>query len=673
MPGCVKRAPLNLQRRIAVLETLEELGATSVIDLGCGKGELVGALLSRPRFARVAGMDVSSMALTIAARELKLDRMPDGKRARLSSSRARSPTPTSGCPATTRPCSWRSSSTSTRPGWPRSSRSCSGRPARHRAGDHAEHRVQRPLRGPHRAAPPRPPFRVDPRRVRRLGRPGWPVGTATVPPSGPSARPTLTLGPPTQMAVFIRDRAIRSRARPSSVLVGVSRQRQVDVRRQALQADQVISSDFCRGLVADDENDQTVTPARSTLLHYIVGMRLAAGCSPSSTPPTCSPPPARAWSTWPRSTTCWPTAIVLDVPEEVAVERNATRPDRDFGAPGGDPPAQGPAPLARPDLPRGLPQGARAARRRGDRRARRSRTRSGWNDRRELTGPFDIIGDVHGCRAELESLLGPARLEDAARGRRDPPRGPHGRVRRRPGRPRPRLARRAAPGHGHGGGRHGAVRGGQPRGQAGPRPARAARSRSRTACAESLDQLAAEPTEFRRGRALAFMDGLISHYVLDGGRLVVAHAGLKEAYHGRASGRVRAFALYGDTTGETDEYGLPVRYPWARGLPRPGHGRLRPHARSRGPSGSTTRSASTPACVFGGSADRAALPRARARPGAGRAGVVRAGPAARPGRPAARARRCCDIDDVPAPGTRDHVTPGGSRSPRRTRPRRWRS
>jgi protein phosphatase len=45
---------------------------------------------------------------------------------------------------------------------------------------------------------------------------------------------------------------------------------------------------------------------------------------------------------------------------------------------------------------------------------------------------------------------------------------------------------------------------------------------------------------------------------------VVAHAGLKEAYHGRASARVRSFALYGDTTGETDEYGLPVRYPWAQ-------------------------------------------------------------------------------------------------------------
>ncbi|MEU4578430.1 3' terminal RNA ribose 2'-O-methyltransferase Hen1 [Nonomuraea sp. ATR24] len=79
----VRRTPLNTRRREAVLETLEELGAVSVIDLGCGQGELVGALLSRPRFARVAGMDVSPMALTIAARKLKLERMPDAKRARL--------------------------------------------------------------------------------------------------------------------------------------------------------------------------------------------------------------------------------------------------------------------------------------------------------------------------------------------------------------------------------------------------------------------------------------------------------------------------------------------------------------------------------------------------------------------------------------------------------------
>ncbi len=80
--------------------------------------------------------------------------------------------------------------------------------------------------------------------------------------------------------------------------------------------------------------------------------------------------------------------------------------------------------------------------------------------------------------------------------------------------------------------------------------------------AETLSQLAAEPEEFRK-QVEAFCRGLVSHLVLDAGRLVVAHAGLKQAYHGRASARVRGFALYGDTTGETDEFGLPVRYPWA--------------------------------------------------------------------------------------------------------------
>lgn len=81
-PGA-RAKPLNLKRREAVLAKLEELGASSVIDLGCGQGELVGALLSRARFTKVGGMDVSPMALTIAARKLRLERMPDAKRARL--------------------------------------------------------------------------------------------------------------------------------------------------------------------------------------------------------------------------------------------------------------------------------------------------------------------------------------------------------------------------------------------------------------------------------------------------------------------------------------------------------------------------------------------------------------------------------------------------------------
>ena len=79
---------------------------------------------------------------------------------------------------------------------------------------------------------------------------------------------------------------------------------------------------------------------------------------------------------------------------------------------------------------------------------------------------------------------------------------------------------------------------------------------------ETLEQLEREPPEFRSAVA-GFLDGLVGHYVLDDGNLVVAHAGLKEELQGRASSRVRDFALYGETTGETDEFGLPVRHNWA--------------------------------------------------------------------------------------------------------------
>src|SRR5262249_18337502 len=60
-----------------------------------------------------------------------------------------------------------------------------------------------------------------------------------------------------------------------------------------------------------------------------------------------------------------------------------------------------------------------------------------------------------------------------------------------------------------------------------------------------------------------FLDALVSHYVFDDGRLVVAHAGMKEEMQGRGSAKVRDFALFGETTGETDEFGLPIRYNWA--------------------------------------------------------------------------------------------------------------
>jgi protein phosphatase len=189
-----------------------------------------------------------------------------------------------------------------------------------------------------------------------------------------------------------------------------------------------------------------------------------------------------------------------------------------------------------------------------------------FNDLRHQSGPFDVIGDIHGCRAELETLLtelGYTISRDhegrAAGAHRDDrraifvgdlvDRGPD-----TPGVLRLVMGMVAA-------GDAFCVPGNHEN-----KLLRALRGRNvqvTHGLAESLAQLAAETDEFRAD-AQRFMDGLISHYVLDGGRLVVSHAGLTERYQGRASGRVREFCLYGQTTGETDEYGLPVRYPWAQ-------------------------------------------------------------------------------------------------------------
>ncbi|MEM8755818.1 MAG: polynucleotide kinase-phosphatase, partial [Pseudomonadota bacterium] len=82
-----------------------------------------------------------------------------------------------------------------------------------------------------------------------------------------------------------------------------------------------------------------------------------------------------------------------------------------------------------------------------------------------------------------------------------------------------------------------------------------------------LDLTAAEleaTSDRFRNRVKAFVYDLRSHYWLAGGKLVVAHAGLKADMHGRGSGAVRTFAMFGETTGEIDEFGLPVRLEWAR-------------------------------------------------------------------------------------------------------------
>ena len=115
----------------------------------------------------------------------------------------------------------------------------------------------------------------------------------------------------------------------------------------------------------------------------------------------------------------------------------------------------------------------------------------------------------------------------------------------------------------------------------------------------TLAQLAAEPDDERRA-VLDFCDGLVAHLVLDDGRLVVAHAGLKEEYHGRASGRVRSLRALRRHHGRDRRVRAAGPLPVGAGLPRPSDGALRPHADARAGVGQQHACASTPACVFGG-------------------------------------------------------------------------
>ncbi|MER5373128.1 3' terminal RNA ribose 2'-O-methyltransferase Hen1 [Streptomyces sp. NPDC002553] len=78
-----KPTPLAVQRREAILAALGASGAARVLDLGCGQGQLVQALLKDPKFTEIVGVDVSMRALTIASRRLKLDRMGERQASRV--------------------------------------------------------------------------------------------------------------------------------------------------------------------------------------------------------------------------------------------------------------------------------------------------------------------------------------------------------------------------------------------------------------------------------------------------------------------------------------------------------------------------------------------------------------------------------------------------------------
>ncbi|MBF9224372.1 polynucleotide kinase-phosphatase [Hymenobacter ruricola] len=393
------------------------------------------------------------------------------------------------------------------------------------------------------------------------------------------------------------------------ILIGSTGAGKSTFARRLFKPTEIVSSDACRGLVADDENDQSASKDAFELLHYLVAKRLKRGLLTVVDATNVQAEGRKPLVALARQYHVLPVAIVLDVPESVAQERNAQRPDRR---------RLGRHVIARhrQDLRRSLrslkEEGFRHIhhlRNVGEIDAVQSITRDRlYNNRQEETGPFDIIGDVHGCYEELRALLeqlGYQVLEEPMNDVRDlgvrvvaPLASPPDPLSGGEGAPEMREMESSGPPFSTGEGGRGdearrkAIFLGDlvDRGPASPQVLRLVMSMVRDGIAlcvpgnhdikllrhlngknvtinhglaETLAQLEPEPEAFK-SEVRRFLDGLVSHYVLDGGKLVVAHAGLPEEMQGRGSGAVRAFALFGESTGEIDEFGLPVRYEWAR-------------------------------------------------------------------------------------------------------------
>ena len=189
------------------------------------------------------------------------------------------------------------------------------------------------------------------------------------------------------------------------VLVGVTGSGKSTFAGRHFRPTEVISSDFCRGLVSDDASDQSATGDAFDVLHFIAGKRLAAGRLTVIDATSVQPAARQPLIDLARRHHVLAVAIVLDVPEATCAARNSARPDRGFG------------PHVLRQQQAQLRRSLGGLRREGFHRVVVLRGEAEidaaviereplWNDRRTDHGPFDIIGDVHGCFAELIALLG---------------------------------------------------------------------------------------------------------------------------------------------------------------------------------------------------------------------------------------------------------------------------
>ena len=189
------------------------------------------------------------------------------------------------------------------------------------------------------------------------------------------------------------------------VLVGVTGSGKSTFAARHFRPTEVISSDFCRGLVSDDPNDQSATTDAFEVLHFIAGKRLAAGRLTVIDATSVQPAARKPLVELARRHHVLAVAIVLDIPEATCAARNTARPDRGFG---GHVLRQQQAQLRRSlrDLRREGFHRVIVLRGEAEADAAAIEREPLWNDRRTERGPFDIIGDVHGCFTELTALLG---------------------------------------------------------------------------------------------------------------------------------------------------------------------------------------------------------------------------------------------------------------------------
>lgn len=366
--------------------------------------------------------------------------------------------------------------------------------------------------------------------------------------------------PPDKLDLAIPDFAL-------VVLIGASGSGKSTFAARHFLPTEIVSSDKARGLVSDDETDQSVTSDAFELVRAIAEKRLKHRKLTVIDATNVRAADRKAWIDLARRWHALPVAVVIEPGIDICVERNKSRPDRHFGG----------AVVQR--MVSEIRKGLRGLQREGFRQVWELRSPESveaaavtrqplWTDQRSDPSRFDIIGDIHGCCEELEALLRALGYtvdwSGQAAERTVVVTPPHGRKAVFVGDfgdrgPRtPDVLRIAM--HMVEAGQAYAVMGNHDR-----KLMRWLEGRNvqiTHGLQQSIDQLAAESEVFK-SRAKAFLDALRSHYWLDRGRLAVAHAGLKEEMIGRGSGAVRDFALYGDTTGETDDYGLPVRRDWA--------------------------------------------------------------------------------------------------------------